>query len=63
MQIFVEKKSTLLSNNLRNSMNKKIVVIGSGFSGLSAAAALANMGYQVDVYEKNATPGGRARNF
>lgn len=38
-----------------------IAVIGSGFSGLSAACYLAKAGHKVDVYEKNPTPGGRAR--
>ncbi|RME07268.1 MAG: phytoene desaturase, partial [Bacteroidetes bacterium] len=42
---------------------KKVIVIGSGFSGLSAATALASRGYQVTVLEKNSTPGGRARKF
>ncbi|GJM27780.1 MAG: phytoene dehydrogenase [Cyclobacteriaceae bacterium] len=41
----------------------KVVVIGSGFSGLSAACCLAQQGYQVTVLEKNHTPGGRARRF
>ena len=40
---------------------KKIAVIGAGFAGLSAAAYLAKAGYSVDVYEKNETVGGRAR--
>jgi phytoene desaturase len=40
---------------------KKIVVIGSGFAGLSAACHLASVGYEVTVLEKNETPGGRAR--
>lgn len=39
----------------------KIAVIGSGFSGLSASAYLAKAGHEVHVFEKNATPGGRAR--
>lgn len=42
-------------------MAKKIVVIGSGFAGLSAACHLASVGYEVTVLEKNTTPGGRAR--
>ncbi len=42
---------------------KKVIVIGSGFSGLSAATCLADMGYSVTVLEKNATAGGRARSF
>lgn len=39
----------------------KIAIIGSGFSGLSAAAYLSAAGNEVHVYEKNETPGGRAR--
>jgi phytoene desaturase len=39
----------------------KVAVIGSGFAGLSAAACLAKAGFEVTVFEKNATPGGRAR--
>lgn len=37
------------------------VVIGAGFAGLSAAAALARKGFRVTVLEKNSAPGGRAR--
>jgi phytoene desaturase len=39
----------------------KIAVIGSGFSGLSAAAHLAASGHDVQVFEKNESLGGRAR--
>jgi phytoene desaturase len=41
----------------------KIAIIGSGFSGLSAAAYLSAAGHFVEVFEKNETPGGRARQF
>ncbi len=43
--------------------NKRVVVIGSGFAGLSVASNLAKEGYEVAVYEKNDTLGGRARSF
>jgi len=43
--------------------NKKIIVIGAGFSGLSTATALADLGYQVEILEKNEMAGGRARVF
>ncbi|MEO9022061.1 MAG: phytoene desaturase family protein [Ginsengibacter sp.] len=39
----------------------KIAVIGSGFSGLSASAYLSAEGHDVQVFEKNMTAGGRAR--
>ncbi|WP_293938884.1 phytoene desaturase family protein [Sphingobacterium sp. UBA5996] len=44
-------------------MKKKVAVIGAGFSGLSAAAYLAQAGCDVHVYEKHTVPGGRARQF
>ncbi|MEY3238843.1 MAG: hypothetical protein RIR11_281 [Bacteroidota bacterium] len=44
-------------------MDKKIVVIGSGFAGLSAACHLAKAGYNVTLLEKNEMAGGRARKF
>lgn len=40
---------------------KKIIIIGSGFSSLSAACYLAKNGFDVTVLEKNNTVGGRAR--
>jgi phytoene desaturase len=42
---------------------KKIIVIGSGVAGLSAACCLAKEGFDVTVFEKNDTAGGRARKF
>jgi phytoene desaturase len=42
---------------------KKVSVIGSGFSGLAASAVLAKEGFDVTVFEKNPSPGGRARKF
>ncbi len=38
----------------------KIIVIGSGFGGLSAAARLAARGHQVELFEKRDKLGGRA---
>ncbi len=42
-------------------MSKTVSIIGSGFSSLSAACYLAKSGYEVRVFEKNKTVGGRAR--
>ncbi len=43
------------------NVKKKVVVIGSGFSSLSAACYLAKNGFNVSLYEKNDSVGGRAR--
>ena len=44
-------------------MSKSVIVIGSGFAGLSAATHLAHRGYRVRLLEKNSQNGGRARSF
>ena len=40
---------------------KRVAIMGAGFAGLSAAAYLSKEGFTTDVYEKNTTIGGRAR--
>lgn len=40
---------------------KKVIVIGAGFAGLSAATTLAQQGFDVTLLEKNKELGGRAR--
>ena len=42
---------------------RKAIVIGSGFAGLSAAINLADKGFEVTILEKNNSIGGRARQF
>ena len=42
---------------------KKVVVIGGGFSGMSAAAYLAKGGMEVSLIEKHSDLGGRCRQF
>jgi phytoene desaturase len=44
-------------------MPKSVIVIGAGFSGLSAATCLSSKGYNVTILEKHEQPGGRARKF
>jgi len=42
-------------------MPQKVIIIGSGFSSLAASCYLAKAGYEVEVFEKNSSLGGRAR--
>ncbi|WP_074977749.1 phytoene desaturase family protein [Zhouia amylolytica] len=42
-------------------MNRKAIVIGSGFSSLAASCYLAKSGFEVTIFEKNNSTGGRAR--
>ena len=42
---------------------KEIIVIGSGFGGLSAAIRLAAAGHQVTLYDKRDKPGGRGYQY
>jgi len=42
-------------------MPQKVIIIGSGFSSLAASCYLAKAGYDVEVFEKNSSLGGRAR--
>lgn len=44
-------------------MGKNCIVIGSGFASLSAACYLAKAGWNVSIYEKNESVGGRASQF
>ncbi len=45
---------------MHNQKGKKVIVIGAGLSGLSAATCLADKGYDVTILEKNEQTGGRA---
>jgi len=44
-------------------MNKKAIIIGSGFGGIASAIRLRAMNYDVTLIEKNSDLGGRARTF
>ena len=39
--------------------NKRVAIVGAGMGGLAAAIRLAAMGFQIEVFEKNARVGGR----
>ena len=49
--------------NISKYTMKSVSIIGGGISSLSAACYLAKAGLQVEVFEKNATIGGRARQY
>lgn len=44
-------------------MSRRATIIGAGLGGLAAAALLAAKGYEVTVFEKNDTPGGKMQEF
>ena len=44
---------------MMQSNKKTCAVIGAGIAGIAAAIRMANKGYQVDIFEANAFPGGK----
>ena len=44
-------------------MHKKAIIIGSGVGGMATAIRLAVQGFEVCVYEKNSSPGGKLSAF
>ena len=42
---------------------KKVVILGGGIAGMSAAHELVERGFQVEVYERKSIPGGKARSL
>ena len=44
-------------------MNKKAIIIGSGFGGIASALRLNKLGFKVTLVERLDTLGGRARVF
>ncbi len=47
----------------QSSNQKKAIIIGSGIAGISSAIRLKMKGYDVQVFEKNAYPGGKLSAF
>ena len=50
-------------NHNSSTYKKRVAVLGAGFSGISAACYAAKKGYEVHVFEKHDSAGGRARQF
>jgi phytoene desaturase len=44
-------------------VKKKAIIIGAGIAGIGSAIRLANLGYEVSVYEKNTYLGGKLSEF
>ncbi len=44
-------------------LTQRVLVIGGGLAGLTAAASLAEMGYEVDLVERSSQLGGQLRNL
>jgi uncharacterized protein with NAD-binding domain and iron-sulfur cluster len=45
------------------SARKRVVILGGGVAGMSAAHELIERGFEVEVYERKAIPGGKARSI
>ena len=46
-----------------NAKGNKVVILGGGVGGMSAAFELIERGFEVEVYEKQLIPGGKARSI
>jgi len=57
------EKVTLPEPYQLDTMSKRILVIGGGITGISAAIDAAKTGYDVTLVEKEATLGGQAKNW
>jgi uncharacterized protein with NAD-binding domain and iron-sulfur cluster len=47
----------------RSGSPKRVVILGGGVAGMSAAHELVERGFDVEVYERKAIPGGKARSI
>ena len=57
----IETKYNIKHKEIKNKVNKKVAVIGSGPAGLSCCIELLNNGYDVTVFEKESLAGGLLR--
>jgi quinone-modifying oxidoreductase subunit QmoB len=57
------KKMTLPAGNVKETSSKRILVVGGGISGMTAALAAADAGYEAVIVEKADALGGFAKNL
>jgi quinone-modifying oxidoreductase subunit QmoB len=57
------KKMKVPGGNVKEASSKKILVVGGGMSGMTAALAAAEAGYEVALVEKSGALGGFANNL
>jgi len=57
------KKMKVPEGNVKESSSKRILVVGGGMSGMTAAMAAADAGYEVVLVEKTGALGGFAKNL
>jgi len=57
------EKVDLPEPSLLDELSRKILVVGGGITGLSAALDAASLGYDVTIVEKQAQLGGQAKNW
>ena len=57
------KKMKLPEGNVKEASSKRILVVGGGMSGMTAALAAADAGYEVVLVEKTGSLGGFATNL
>src|SRR5690349_18908296 len=46
---------------MKHVVGKKVIILGAGVAGMSAAHELIERGFEVEVYERNPIAGGKAR--
>lgn len=55
----IKASSSVPPSSQQSKLNRKIVVVGAGFAGLTTAYRLHQQGYDVELYEARNRPGGR----